>query len=272
MRDAMRPQSETHVRIADATDGRTNVTKKSHTAESILTVCNARARDDLGVVTLGELLASAPQGPASIDEADVELIASLLAERSARHSPSEGKSIAWILDKWADRMELLAGRRWPVIRSGEREPIPWLLRASIYSRDGRTCKACGSLADGYLELDHCIPWSAGGPDDSDNLRTLCSGCNQRRSNYIDLAHLTTLLPTTYWCIDCWTYETRKPRHPWRDGTYTGDAPLVGDGDRPFETVFCSHCLYISQSDVYFIGDRGRDLIARATRYVREVRT
>lgn len=258
MRDAIRPQCESQMRIADATDGRTNGTKKSHPSVSNAEVPNVRARTG----TTGE----------GIDETDAALMARLLAEREDRHSPNGGVSIAWVIDEWVDRMARDSGRRWPVVRSGEREPIPWLLRASIYARDGESCKVCGcyGASTGVLELDHCIPWSAGGPDDSDNLRTLCSPCNQRRSNYIDEAHVTNLLPTTYWCIDCWTYETQRPRGAWKDGTYLGDAPLVASEERPMRAVFCAHCHYISQSDTYFVGSRGRELIAQATRFVREV--
>lgn len=206
-----------------------------------------------------------------VSKADAALMARLLNERTARHSNDGGKTIAQILDAWLDRMGDTAGRRWPVVRTGERAPIPWPLRASIYDRDSRTCKTCGWYgAEGHLELDHCIPWSAGGPDDSDNLRTLCSSCNQRRSNYIDTAHLTNLRPTTYWCVDCWTHENQARRFPWRDGTDLTGAPLVGEDYLPTELVYCAHCHYFSTSDVYFVGDRGRDLLERATLLVREV--
>lgn len=96
------------------------------------------------------------------------------------------------------------GERFPVIRSGEREPIPWDVRSAVYRRDGMRCVGCASSWDNGtpLELDHITPWSAGGSDDSTNLRTLCADCNTRRSNKQDGAHGRRYLPVTWWCIDC----------------------------------------------------------------------
>lgn len=51
--------------------------------------------------------------------------------------------------------------RHPIRRSGEREPIPLLVRISVYRRDGGRCRNCG-LEHPDLELDHITPWSAGG--------------------------------------------------------------------------------------------------------------
>jgi hypothetical protein len=59
-----------------------------------------------------------------------------------------------------------------------RSPIPSDLRRAIYDRDGWTCVACGATTD--LTLDHIRPWSLGGPDTPDNLRTLCRPCNSRK--------------------------------------------------------------------------------------------
>ena len=42
-------------------------------------------------------------------------------------------------------------------------------------------------ASSMLTLDHAIPWSAGGSDYGDNLRTLWLHCNETRSNYVDVA-------------------------------------------------------------------------------------
>jgi 5-methylcytosine-specific restriction protein A len=53
-----------------------------------------------------------------------------------------------------------------------------------------------------LQLDHIIPWASGGSDRSDNLRTLCDGCNERRSNYTADMHLVTVLPVVNWCDPC----------------------------------------------------------------------
>lgn len=52
------------------------------------------------------------------------------------------------------------------------------LRIRIYTRDGYACVECGSTDD--LTLDHIHPWSLGGADTEDNLRTLCRPCNSRK--------------------------------------------------------------------------------------------
>lgn len=82
------------------------------------------------------------------------------------------------------------------------------LRFAVYTRDGFTCQAegCtrraippegwdGSYALGSeptpgcpgrsLDLDHIIPYSAGGPDTEDNIRTMCEPCNCSRGAKVD---------------------------------------------------------------------------------------
>jgi hypothetical protein len=86
--------------------------------------------------------------------------------------------------------------RAPVIRSGERDPISPTVRFLIHMRDNWICRWCGFIQDParpsqhiYLQADHIVPWSAGGSDRSDNLRSLCNLCNERRSNHItDMDH------------------------------------------------------------------------------------
>lgn len=66
------------------------------------------------------------------------------------------------------------------------------LRTEILERNGFTCQQCGSGAgdiDPYnpgrkvrLHVDHIVPIEQGGTDDRDNLRALCSTCNQGKSN------------------------------------------------------------------------------------------
>lgn len=51
-------------------------------------------------------------------------------------------------------------------------------RHAVYTRDGHACLECGTTD--RLSLDHIIPWSAGGSDKPDNLRTLCVPCNSRK--------------------------------------------------------------------------------------------
>lgn len=70
----------------------------------------------------------------------------------------------------------------------------------MYQRDGFACQFCGSSFD--LQLDHVIPWSAHGPDTSDNLRTLCDLCNDERSNYHEPFERPQIPVTRYcfWCV------------------------------------------------------------------------
>lgn len=66
------------------------------------------------------------------------------------------------------------------------------LRNEILERNGFTCQLCGAGpgdTDPFnphrkvrLHIDHIIPISQGGTDNKDNLRVLCSACNQGRSN------------------------------------------------------------------------------------------
>lgn len=66
------------------------------------------------------------------------------------------------------------------------------LRNEILERNGFTCQLCGAGAgdpDPFnpnrkvrLHIDHIKPISQGGTDDKDNLRVLCSACNQGRAN------------------------------------------------------------------------------------------
>jgi hypothetical protein len=66
------------------------------------------------------------------------------------------------------------------------------LRSEILERNGYTCQLCGAGPgdpDPYnpsrkvrLHIDHIIPISQGGTDDKNNLRVLCSTCNQGRAN------------------------------------------------------------------------------------------
>lgn len=56
--------------------------------------------------------------------------------------------------------------------------IPKVTREAVYARDGRQCVECSSRQ--RLSLDHIWPYSRGGGDDLENLRTLCVSCNSRK--------------------------------------------------------------------------------------------
>jgi 5-methylcytosine-specific restriction enzyme A len=57
--------------------------------------------------------------------------------------------------------------------------IPLSTRVDILSRDGYKCVFCGrNSKEVTLEIDHIIPFSGGGSNQSDNLQTLCFDCNR----------------------------------------------------------------------------------------------
>lgn len=101
--------------------------------------------------------------------------------------------------------------RFPVTRKGEREPIPYYVRAAVWLRDNGVCQKCKKRNPKPWELDHIIPWSSGGPDTSENLRVLCEKCNRDRSNYDDRTAFAKR-PVTWWCHRCyvdpvqWDYD------------------------------------------------------------------
>jgi hypothetical protein len=75
----------------------------------------------------------------------------------------------------------------------------------VYERDGGRCLSCERVISlRETHLDHIVPWSAGGPDRSENLRTLCSACNVARSNFrgdMDWWHAKRL-PVSFHCVGC----------------------------------------------------------------------
>lgn len=107
--------------------------------------------------------------------------------------------------------------RWDVTRTRHTEDRvrhePWV-RQAIYDRDGRACVSC-RVADHQVrntgsafQLDHIVPWSAGGTDDASNLRTMCGRCNYQRSNHRDVAEERPRLPVTYSCPVCHDLDVR----------------------------------------------------------------
>lgn len=94
-----------------------------------------------------------------------------------------------------DRADLKPGEY--ILESLERKPvvsrtISPQLRNEILERNGFTCQLCGAGPgdpDPFnpsrrvrLHVDHLVPISQGGTDEKENLRVLCSACNQGRSN------------------------------------------------------------------------------------------
>ncbi len=107
-------------------------------------------------------------------------------------------------------------------------------RAFVIDRDGNTCQMCGVAAaeihpfDGRparMQLGHIIDKTKGGSDETDNLRLLCSVCNEGASNLTlvrpDLRSLLTQtrrapnkvqLTVLSWLIKKFPQQTRKLIH------------------------------------------------------------
>lgn len=149
-------------------------------------------------------------------------------------SPDSADVIAELLASWqADDVpgDVALGERHPVIRTGPRLIIPRELRRLIWHRDGRRCQICGA-GRVQLQMDHIVPWSAGGADTSTNLRLLCAPCNKDRSNY-RTAGDAPAVPITRACDPCiraWVL---------RYG-YTRFGRIIPGN--PELTAFCGNCM------------------------------
>lgn len=98
--------------------------------------------------------------------------------------------------------EVAEDGRYRVVRVAPEEGrrLPDDTRGLVLRRDRYRCVFCGK--GGLLEVDHIVPWSAGGSDDMDNLRTLCRPCNQDRSNFKVPADDERRLPNGIECVYC----------------------------------------------------------------------
>lgn len=111
-----------------------------------------------------------------------------------------GLSVIELVNSWPAGRPDMTAERFEVIRIGERDPIPSMMRTAIYRRDWFRCSWCGATEN--LELDHLKPWSAGGGDTPANLRTLCHDCNAMRSNRNTEPGLV-LMPIAAECPRCY---------------------------------------------------------------------
>lgn len=82
----------------------------------------------------------------------------------------------------------------------DRAPISDWVRSTVMARDKYQCVYCGRRT--HLQMDHIVPWSAGGTDTVDNLRVLCGPCNERRSNRVSRGDFHRQLPLTNRCVRC----------------------------------------------------------------------
>ncbi len=77
-------------------------------------------------------------------------------------------------------MEFLEGR--DDKRLSASDPGEWKrISLEIFARDGFICHYCGERG-GNLEVDHMIPVSRGGTDESGNLTTACRRCNRQKKD------------------------------------------------------------------------------------------
>ena len=151
--------------------------------------------------------------------------------------------------------------RWPNIRAGERQPITSLMRIGVGRRDNFTCRHCHTDCATSFELDHIIPWSAGGSDLSDNLRVFCQQCNQARSNLVDGTEARKPMLVTWWCVQCWTDENRKYSH----SDPTGRECITGVvNEYATHHVYCAHCRCRSRSDIALGANNPNSLVPDVT--------
>lgn len=100
----------------------------------------------------------------SPEEASAELVARELWRRGRGFRFHGGITARRPFGRWTQR--------------GARPWIPNSLRRAVYARDDQRCIECGGT---QLSLDHYpVPWSRGGPDTFDNLRTLYLPCNRAK--------------------------------------------------------------------------------------------
>lgn len=191
------------------------------------------------------------------------------AEAVARGRVSEDPAR---LGELLDPAALWPTERHPVIRWGERGEIPSHVRAAVWYRDRGKCELCNApTPEGKpWHLDHITPWSAGGSDDTTNLRVLCERHNIERGNRVDPTERPRRA-ATWWCLNCyanddwpWDYSGDAPRclkhrvgttnpNPWRCPVVRGyKAALERDGVMPTwhkvppltsgsTIAYCAHC-------------------------------
>ena len=110
----------------------------------------------------------------------------------------ELRAAGWKIQTHVDRTDLKPGEYMLVELPSDKlhydfeQPISAALRAQILERDGYTCTMCGAGAGEpdesnpgrkvRLHIGHIQDRSHGGTDTPDNLRALCSNCNQGAKN------------------------------------------------------------------------------------------
>lgn len=131
------------------------------------------------------------------------------ASEYARRTRELREDEGWPIETHHDRADLRPGQYFvaslPLTRPDVtfKRDISAALRAQVLARNGFTCQMCG-LCPGEIDpetgrkvrlhLGHIKDKSLGGKDELNNLRALCSTCNQGAKN------LTPEKPTTIWLL------------------------------------------------------------------------
>ena len=127
------------------------------------------------------------------------------------------------------------------------------LRRATLRRDGYACTRCGA-DDRTLQAHHVIPRAAGGPDDLENLLTLCRPCHgvvhQSNSSFDDVRDEAPLFPkpdapepvarmrtpSDQCCSRC-----GRERDDPTDLVAWTDPPVGDDGSAPDHLTLCKPC-------------------------------
>ncbi len=97
---------------------------------------------------------------------------------------------------------------WPVVEEcseilREIAPVkrrPFMVHVinELYHEQGGICALCGELLEfGNLHVDHRIPFTWGGGNERGNLQLAHPGCNQSKSDSVDLQDLIPYLESRY---------------------------------------------------------------------------
>ena len=81
------------------------------------------------------------------------------------------------------RIEHLIAARGDPFPSSNSDPVPGSVRYEVLKLAGGRCELCGvSHEEVPLDVDHILPRSLGGSNDTDNLQALCRTCNSQKLN------------------------------------------------------------------------------------------
>lgn len=98
--------------------------------------------------------------------------------RGTKHPPSPSSAlVGTVLTNLVSELRAIAiALGW----EPQRETISSRVRTLVYRRDGYACVECAEDDITRLSIDHRIPVTLGGSNDTENLRTLCKRCNSSK--------------------------------------------------------------------------------------------